>query len=405
VEYERRSSDYLKDPYVVYLVESRASKPADDLLAECSLWRRYSEFELLHRYLVTTYPYLVMPALPEKRLNMSKLHIATDKFDPEFLERRRLGLECFVLRLASHPVVSQDAVFRAFLNEAEGWKDRVGGNQWKEKLETSFKSVAQNVSQTVAPGTPRDERFEKMYKYGEFLESSIGAALKVHDKMFVKTCSILKQHAGYANSFNVWASLETEAAETLQSVASGMDTLAGETMTQLKGEETHYLDQLKEYLFMSASLKAIAQKHQSLQHDLAKADEKLSAKTKQKEQLIKDIHSMEGIGVDEGPPPSPTTLHSLVSLVMGSGHESLEDKQVKLLTVDGHVTEAEQVVRETEEQVNQFVDKSLADFDRFNRQKERDVGEIMEHYVATQVKVSQLGLKQWQGVRDSLMKL
>lgn len=33
-----------------------------------SLWRRYSEFELLRNYLLVTYPYIVVPPLPEKRV-------------------------------------------------------------------------------------------------------------------------------------------------------------------------------------------------------------------------------------------------------------------------------------------------------------------------------------------------
>merc|ERR1719447_228881 len=133
-------------------------------------------------------------------------------------------------------------------------------------------------------------------------------------------------------------------------------------MNQLKAEETAYLDQLKEYWFLCSSLKTITQKHHSLQYELVKALGKLSVTKKQKEQLIKEIQSMEEVGVDEGPPESPNTMNFLVSLIMGAGHESLEEKQTKLLTVEGHVTEGEQVVMETEQQVNQFVDKSLAEF-------------------------------------------
>lgn len=33
------------------------------------LWRRYSEFELLRSYLVVTYPHIVVPPLPEKRVS------------------------------------------------------------------------------------------------------------------------------------------------------------------------------------------------------------------------------------------------------------------------------------------------------------------------------------------------
>lgn len=35
------------------------------------LWRRYSEFELLRSYLMVTYPYIVVPPLPEKRVRIT----------------------------------------------------------------------------------------------------------------------------------------------------------------------------------------------------------------------------------------------------------------------------------------------------------------------------------------------
>lgn len=49
------------------------SRPMDAVaegrnLAPDSLWRRYSEFELLRNYLIVTYPYIVAPPLPEKRV-------------------------------------------------------------------------------------------------------------------------------------------------------------------------------------------------------------------------------------------------------------------------------------------------------------------------------------------------
>lgn len=43
---------------------SESTSPAPD-----SLWRRYSEFELLRNYLLVTYPFIVVPPLPEKRVS------------------------------------------------------------------------------------------------------------------------------------------------------------------------------------------------------------------------------------------------------------------------------------------------------------------------------------------------
>ena len=39
-----------------------------------SLWRRYSEFELLQNYLSITYPYVVVPPLPEKKVRTANLN-------------------------------------------------------------------------------------------------------------------------------------------------------------------------------------------------------------------------------------------------------------------------------------------------------------------------------------------
>ena len=39
------------------------------------------------------YPFIVLPPLPEKRVMFSWQKVATDTFDPDFVDRRRAGLE------------------------------------------------------------------------------------------------------------------------------------------------------------------------------------------------------------------------------------------------------------------------------------------------------------------------
>ena len=43
--------------------------------------------------------------------------LSADNMDPDFVERRRVGLENFLLRVASHPILSTDHVFFTFLTE------------------------------------------------------------------------------------------------------------------------------------------------------------------------------------------------------------------------------------------------------------------------------------------------
>lgn len=44
------------------------------------------------------YPFIVLPPLPEKRVMFSWQKVATDTFDPDFVDRRRAGLEVVRLR-------------------------------------------------------------------------------------------------------------------------------------------------------------------------------------------------------------------------------------------------------------------------------------------------------------------
>lgn len=46
--------------------------------------------------------------------------LSADNMDPDFVERRRVGLENFLLRVASHPVLSNDKVLYHFLTEVHG---------------------------------------------------------------------------------------------------------------------------------------------------------------------------------------------------------------------------------------------------------------------------------------------
>lgn len=57
------------------------------------VWRRYTEFEQLRSYLETIYPWVVIPPLPEKRASFTWENTPTDTFDPDFVDRRRAGLE------------------------------------------------------------------------------------------------------------------------------------------------------------------------------------------------------------------------------------------------------------------------------------------------------------------------
>lgn len=93
-----------------------------------TVWRRYTEFEELREYLEVTYPYIVLPPLPEKRVLFAWQKVSSDTFDPDFVDRRRAGLENFLLRIASHAILSWDRHFVEFLQHEDGWRETLKTN-------------------------------------------------------------------------------------------------------------------------------------------------------------------------------------------------------------------------------------------------------------------------------------
>ncbi|KAF5403245.1 Sorting nexin-18 [Paragonimus heterotremus] len=113
--------------------------------------RRYKHFDWLHARLLSKYPCVCIPPLPEKAI--------TGRYDDDFVDERRKGLQQWLDRMCRHPVVSQCEVLRHFLSctDEKRWKqgkreaetDRLQGIRYyyavvsKEPLQKEDYSTAQ----------------------------------------------------------------------------------------------------------------------------------------------------------------------------------------------------------------------------------------------------------------------
>nr|XP_006815859.1 PREDICTED: sorting nexin-4-like [Saccoglossus kowalevskii] len=215
------SSVGLRDTYTVYLVETRLkdSNNKDFVDRSTSLWRRYSEFELLKNYLLVTYPAIVVPPIPEKRGVIHWQQLTTvDNFDPDFIERRRVGLENFLLRVASHAVLSQDKFFHAFLQQEDGWKESVYDTEFQAKSESRLKSL--NASFRLRKP---DRQFDEVKNYASDLHNNISNLLRIRAKLAERLFGIHKIHGNYGRVFSEWSGIEKKMGDGLQSAGHYMD--------------------------------------------------------------------------------------------------------------------------------------------------------------------------------------
>ncbi|XP_035700212.1 sorting nexin-4-like isoform X2 [Branchiostoma floridae] len=384
----------MKETYTVYLVETRITDMKSELLPETftdetfSLWRRYSEFELLRNYLCVTYPAVVIPPLPEKKIHMmwQKLSGGEDKFDPDFIERRRAGLESFLLRVAAHGQLSQDKIFHCFLHLGENWKETVLATGYQNKMDSRLKTL--NAQFRLK--NP-DRRFQDLKNYSSELEANIANLLKIRERLAERLYGIHKIHANYGRVFSEWSGIEKEMGDGLQSAGHFMDVYAASIDSMLEEEDT-YADALKEYLYFADALRSICRKQELLQYEVEKLEDKLVYLKAQKEQMEQG-----------GDVKSGFSLKGMTTKLFGADTPETRDKKIKLL--EEQTQQTEEQLQAAKWELSTYIDRSLQDVERFKRQKVRDLREIFINYSIMQIKLCKKGISLWNNTKECFTKM
>lgn len=115
-----------------------------------SVVRRYSDFVWLQDVLLKRYPFRLIPELPPKKIGSQKL-------DPIFLNKRRLGLIRFINHVVRHPVLNKDDLLLTFLTvptDISNWRKQTKDNYdtsdefMDKRIEGSFMKLwSKNISE------------------------------------------------------------------------------------------------------------------------------------------------------------------------------------------------------------------------------------------------------------------
>ncbi|XP_058788669.1 sorting nexin-4-like isoform X2 [Phymastichus coffea] len=380
VEAEKRANGALniKEFYTVYLIETKVIDPdfKDALTNVSSLWRRYTEFELLRAYLEISYPFIVLPPLPEKKVLYAWQKVTTDTFDPDFVDRRRAGLENFLLRVSSHPVLSFDKHFIGFLQQKDGWRESIKESGYLQLAESKLKAL----SVAVRLRKP-DKRFETIKIYGIELQNNLNNLLRVRARLAEKQYSLYKLHANYGRVFSEWSAIEREMGDGLQKSGHYLDSLAAAIDATLEEEEL-IADQLKEWLFASSALQSVVKRREALQLSKEEAFDNLAALQEQKEKVVQG-------------------KSGLMSRLFGSV-DTEEVRELKILQIDQKINQGEEVVRQSDQELVLFSEKAMEDIERFQVQKVIDLRETLTAYCVLQFKLARKGLQAWQHIKQCL---
>lgn len=379
-EAEKRANSALniRDYFTVYLIETKILSPGWSVpLQNIGLvWRRYTEFEQLRSYLETVYPWVIIPPLPEKRASFTWENTPTDTFDPDFVDRRRAGLETFLHRVAEHPILSYDPLVLCFLQQEDGWSDAITETGYLQLAESKLKTL----SVSIRLKNP-DKQFEEIKANSIDLQQNITNLLRARARLAGKRYNLYKLHGSYGKVFSEWSAIEKDMGDGLQKAGHFFDSVAAGIGTALEDEEL-IADQLKEYMFFALALQNVCKRHELLQLELEQADDFVAGKLNEK------VRAQQG-------------KSGIMSRLFGSV-DTEEVRDLKVSQIDQKIVEGEASVQEAKISLSDFAEKALKDIEYFNDKKINDLKDTFSMYIGLQIKMARKGLQAWSNIRECI---
>ncbi|KAI8424046.1 hypothetical protein MSG28_002676 [Choristoneura fumiferana] len=381
VESEKRANGtlHVRDHYTVYLIDLKVTDPDYNLVQSkiSTIWRRYTEFEQIHDYLLVTYPHCIVPPLPEKKVLYAWRK--SDTTDPEFVERRRAGLENFLLRVASHPILGLDDQFINFLQQEHGWRETITDSGYLLQAENKIKSLSVSI-RLKKP----DPEIESVKNYGKQLETNLGNFLYTRSKIIEKNYALCKLHANYGKLFSEWSVIEKDMGDGLQKAGHYFDSIA-EGIDAVAEDEEQLADQLKEYLFYAAALQQLAHNHEAMQRAAEAAHDTLESRIQERSRAAAGKAGL------------------MSRLFGGTDPDIVRDQTTRAL--DARILLDQQNIAQAKRDLEEFSKKAAIEIEHFQKQKDKDLHESLVGFISLQVKAAKKNLQAWTQIKECLQNM
>lgn len=347
--------------------------PGSNKQSRVEVWRRYNDFLSLHECLTDTYPYVIMPPLPEKRATSAAWHeklIANDPFDPIFVDRRRLALELFLQRVLEHKLLSRDSLFSSFLNDDREWKQIATSSGYLKMISDQLKSW--NASLRI---NNSDSRFDEALSYAKDLETHVTSFIRWRQQLSVLRRRRCVCHADMGRVLSEWAVGDTDSfGDALQRAGHHMDSFAAD-MPALLDDELPLLDRLHDLVQFTLSLQSMCHRYMLKRYRLEQLEHSVVTLSQRRNDAVQG-------------------RQGLVSRLMRStGTE--EVRELKVSQLDHQLADTEREVGLATAKLSEFVNRALEEVEHFKQVKVEEIRKVIKVIVELQIAICNKSAQSW----------
>ncbi|KAG0372769.1 intercellular trafficking and secretion [Mortierella sp. AD032] len=369
------------DSYVSYQINTKTSLE-EFSSPNVTVRRRFQDFVWLHNVLGRLYPAAVLPPLPDKHRIR---YVRGDRFNPDFVEKRRASLERFLKKLAVHPVLQRAESLRIFL-ESRDWNSDLAEQNKKRQDEGRLDTIGDALLNAFAKIKKPEERFVVMRDEVDKLEENLQGLEKLEQRILKRQEELEGDYREFGGAVAGLGNLETGLTEPLHRFAhtvASYATIMNELSTR---EDAEFLSQLHECLAYCNSVKSVLKLRDQKQLDFEELSDFLQQQLAERDRLMSN-----------GRLGGSATIGGYFQQKMDEikGVDQERAKQDKLKRVADKIHELQDAVEKSNDISVAVSNETGKEYEIFQMQKTKDLRQALLDYSTGRVEFFEKGAALW----------
>ncbi|PLW52883.1 hypothetical protein PCANC_08725 [Puccinia coronata f. sp. avenae] len=382
-----RELEGTKDSFVSYLVSAQTDLPIYQS-KNPSARRRFQDFVFLHDHLIKDFPASVVPPLPDK----SRFKYVTgDRFSPDFVERRRSGLERFMQRLARHPTLSRSKLLCSFI-ESTQWNVDMHTHLAHPPVPEAPATLLEMASDTLLNAFSKvrkpDERFLEIRDGLERFEERLVAIERIEGRSKNRINDLASDYEDLAASIQGLGFLESGITDPLSRFESALLDYSIGLRDLNTTTTTPMLSKLVSLINYSDSFRNVLKLRDQKQLDFEDLSSYLSNLTTERDRIAAGFATTVGIS---------SYLKEKLEFIR-SGAETDTSREAKIHKLDCKIKDLQEAVTSAHETSDRFNQEVMKEFRVFQDSKAVELKEILNDVADGNIAMYKKSIQDWENM-------
>ncbi|ORX53651.1 lipid binding protein [Hesseltinella vesiculosa] len=390
--------------FVSYLIKTKTSLEAFSSPEPKPVRRRFQDFVWLYDALSNELPACIIPRLPDK---YRMKYLKGDRFEPDFIEKRRIGLQWFLDRIANHPLLQVSVHVRIFLESRDFAKDKLVPNQQTNQLVNHrlISSLSDALLRTFAKVRKPEDRFVQMKEALDKLQDNLDVVDRLFARIGKRQLDLGDDYQDFSTSIRGLSVFEAKEGTSqneidlkLRKFAETAEAYATTLAQMSKNENLNYHGHIRELLSYCQAAKDQLKERDQKQVDFEEMTLYLQQLTQDRERLLHPGQSIPGSSLHLGEYVADQVYKMKGQNLTQTRRDRLSCIQIKLKELEQEVTVANDVH-------NMFSDRMVHEYAIFDQIRVKEMKQNLLDYVDRRVDFYKQGMDTWASVLPILESL